>query len=233
MPPGSQKKLQGFGVGETREIKKLGVGEGSKGEIWRTVKGKLFSWVTWATSSVTQGGKILSSCPPPCDRKLICLLGFISFWGCISLLALCLTSLPCYRRSFSPWGNHNSITVEIEVSSAFLAVLEYFLRTNCQFPLLWKILKYFFFNRVTLILSHLLFFLISRLELEKLNEVVSLVAITTLKCFSESLWSRVLGHFYQWPSMKWQHYRRRVLLCPQNFPPALLVWFTVSVLSGP
>lgn len=33
MPPGSQKKLQGFGVGETREIKKLGVGEGSKGEI--------------------------------------------------------------------------------------------------------------------------------------------------------------------------------------------------------
>lgn len=76
--------------------------------------------------------------------------------------------LPCYRWSFSPSGNHNSITVKIEMFSGFLLVLEYLLRTNCQFPLLWKILKYFF-NRVTLLPSHLLFFLIYWLELEKWN----------------------------------------------------------------
>lgn len=77
----------------------------------------------------------------------------------------------------------------------------------------------FFFNSVTLIPFHLLFFLISGLELEKLKwKVVSPVAITTLralKCwFKESLnFFPVLGHLYQWPSHEWRHCRHGASLC--------------------
>lgn len=115
----------------------------------KRVKCKLFSQVIRATLAVMHCGKIAPSCPPPCDRKLICLLGFISLWGCISLLTFCLTSYFVIGDLSPPSGNHNSITVKIEVSSSFLLVLEYFLRTNCQFPLFMENTKKIF-NRVTL-----------------------------------------------------------------------------------
>lgn len=112
------------------------------------VKCKLFSQVIRATLAVMHYGKIPPSCPP-CDRKLICLPGFISLWGCIFLLTFCLASYFVIGDLSPPSGNHNSITVKTEVSSSFLLVLEYFLWTNCQFPLFMENTKKIF-NRVTL-----------------------------------------------------------------------------------
>lgn len=110
-------------------------------------------------------GKIPPSCPP-CDRKLICLPGFISLWGCIFLLTFCLTSYFVIGDLSPPSGNHNSITVKTEVSSSFLLVLEYFLGTNCQFPLFMENTKKILIEWPCF---HLLFFPIHWLELEKWN----------------------------------------------------------------
>lgn len=156
-------------------------------------------------------GKIAPSCPPPCDRKLICLPGFISLWGCISLLTFCLTSYCVIGDLSPPSGNHNSVTVKIEVSSSFLLVLEYFLRTNCQFPLFMENTKKNF-NRVTLF-PFVLFFPIHWLELEKWNQRTCQPGGNShTESIKKFALVGVLEAEPQWPAKKWQKWRHRASL---------------------
>lgn len=131
---GQPGRLRIFGAGESREVRnRVGqepreeMNEGERQTSQLSSMRHINCKAVWETPS---------SRPPPCDRTLICLPRFISLRSSVSLLTFFPHPLPCYRMIFSPGGNHNSITVEIERSSSFLLVLEYFLRTNCQFSFL-------------------------------------------------------------------------------------------------
>lgn len=114
----------------------------------------------------------------------------------------CLTSYFVIGDLSPPSGNHNSITVKTEVSSSFLLVLEYFLRTNCQFPLFMENTKKFLIEWPCF---HLLLFPIHWLELEKWNWRTCQPGGNSHTENIKKFALRVLETESQWQAMKWQN----------------------------